>query len=44
MIGNLDHVDAMIPLEMDLSEIILIQEVIDDNQAPVVIGEEPGRF
>ena len=37
--GDLNHVDFMIPLKMNLAEIILVEEVIGHNEARVILRE-----
>lgn len=40
VVGDLDHMDLVIPFEVDLAEVILIEEVIGDHEARVVLGED----
>ena len=39
ILGDFDHANVMVPLEMNLPEVVLIEEVIAHHQALVVVGE-----
>jgi len=39
MLEHLDHAHVVIAFEMDLAEVVLVEEVIADDQALVVVGQ-----
>src|SRR4029078_12140759 len=36
---DLDDVHTMVPFEVDLSEVVLVEEIVGDDQALVVVGK-----
>src|SRR5262249_44538518 len=40
IVGDLNHMDLVIPLKLDFAKVILIEEVIGDNEARVILGED----